>query len=233
MNPKLKELQIDFDSLKVGDKVWHIYKGYVNIEQIIPFEKYCIVVDNMYYLKNGNEYNKDIFPALWKSNPFDLISEYPKEMMVNRCGEWGRELIVCKVGDYCITDKAERVLSLNVKEIKPEPKKEITIKQKKIIGYKAPYDLFGGIIKNGELFRTALIKGVVVYLREPFIDEDILALPKEFVEKEFIPVYKEERLEILDFTFWSSDDKTVNATSTIRFKGKLTQEIIDKIKKVI
>lgn len=97
-----------------------------------------------------------------------------------------------------------------------------TMEQRKIIKYQTIFDLFGGKIKKGEF----LIKDDNI----AYTDEQSTSyyIPKEFVEKFCEPVYEEEKLEI---EVWQNHP----CGDFIHFKkgGKLTKEIIDKIKEVL
>ena len=82
-----KHLLIDFDKLKVGQTLWTI-QGVGTISCFRPEnEKYVIRVmhenGSCDYTKDGKVFDDDILPSAFLSNPFDLISEYPKEMMVS------------------------------------------------------------------------------------------------------------------------------------------------------
>lgn len=67
-------------------------------------------------------------------------------------------------------------------------------KNKKIIGYKAPFDLLGGIIKKGDIFKEWSDKGLVYYFQN---EECGNALPKEIVEK-WEPVYEEKQEDLIE-----------------------------------
>lgn len=92
--------------------------------------------------------------------------------------------------------------------------------QRKIIRYKAPFDLFGGAIKKDTIYVA-----ISSFEYKPVeFSCYVYNLPAEIVEK-WEPVY-EEKLEICR---WFNE----SITSQINFKGRLTQEIVDKIKEVI
>jgi len=60
---------------------------------------------------------------------------------------------------------------------------------RKIIGYKAPFDMYDGEIKMGTLFELNFGLNIYSYY---IPNVKIYSLPKEIVEKYFIPVYEEE-----------------------------------------
>lgn len=80
----LEKYLIDFDTLKVGDKVWTIQEGDT---EVINFDYNTIypirTTNNELYKKDGSFQTNDKFPSLFKSNPFENISEYPKVMEVS------------------------------------------------------------------------------------------------------------------------------------------------------
>ena len=80
----LEKYLIDFDTLKVGDKVWTIQEGDT---EVINFDYNTIypirTTNNELYKKDGSFQTNDKFPSLFKSNPFESISEYPKVMEVS------------------------------------------------------------------------------------------------------------------------------------------------------
>lgn len=100
-----------------------------------------------------------------------------------------------------------------------------TMEQRKIIGYKAPFDLFDGEIKKGTIYEK---RGSFQMYHPPHeLDRNMsCGIPDEIVET-WEPVYEEEKLEIRSYHNFGEKK------SALYFKGKLTQEIIDKIKEVI
>lgn len=97
------------------------------------------------------------------------------------------------------------------------------MEQRKIIGYKAPFDMYQGKVKNGDLF--SITSNPNYYTSNNASDK---WLPKEIVEKWDV-AYEEEKLEIVE---WGNLNK-YNYGYIYFDKGKLTQEILDKIKEVI
>ena len=80
----LEKYLIDFDTLKVGDKVWSIQEGNTEIKHLDGDSVYPIrTTNNELYKKDGCYQTNDNFPSLFKSNPFESISEYPKVMEVS------------------------------------------------------------------------------------------------------------------------------------------------------
>ena len=82
-----KRLLIDFASLKVGDKKHDILYGTITITEKTGLE-YCIIGTDVRgtihtYKKYGYRSPYSNVPSLYNSDPFELISEYPKEMLVS------------------------------------------------------------------------------------------------------------------------------------------------------
>jgi len=72
--------------------------------------------------------------------------------------------------------------------------KEQNMSNKEIIGYKAPYDLFGGNIKANTIYKPVASKNNIVYaatINGKVVDGGQTNMPKEIVET-WEPVYKEE-----------------------------------------
>ncbi len=79
----LEKFLIDFYTLKVGDKVWSIQEGDTEIKSFDSDDNsFPINTSNDAYTKKGCWGEDDKFPSLFKSNPFENISEYPKLMEV-------------------------------------------------------------------------------------------------------------------------------------------------------
>jgi len=99
MNKKLESIKIDFDSLKVGDKVWNTSVGECDVTGKGKSGSYYIELldksgDRIDITKDGRDY-VDGEITTFKSNPFDLISEYPKEMMVsNDHASWKKRMVI-------------------------------------------------------------------------------------------------------------------------------------------
>lgn len=126
MNPKLKSLIIDFDSLKVGSEVWDIIRNqFIKIIRIDKTTQYPLVTFHGNYCKDGNHMIDDTIPTLWKSNPFDLISEYPKEMLVRNGSENYKSTIIVYE-----EEKLEIITWYNVINVGSEDKAKIIIKGK-------------------------------------------------------------------------------------------------------
>jgi len=96
MNKKLESIKIDFESLKVGDKVWSTTHGECIIHDLKDSIG-LIAINNGILLRYDKEgrirANSPI--VVFKSNPFDLISEYPKEMRVSMDGKnWETRTVI-------------------------------------------------------------------------------------------------------------------------------------------
>ena len=79
----LEKYLIDFDTLKVGDKVWSIQEGDTEVIKLRRNDEYPIHVKEQLYTKEGYFVKQHKCPSLFKSNPFENISEYPKVMEVS------------------------------------------------------------------------------------------------------------------------------------------------------
>lgn len=108
---KLELHFIDFDKLKVGDKVWVIEDikerkakemKIVSISNISDYPIKCS--DGCTYTKEGAYYNTfNTLKYIYASNPFD-IKEFPRMMEVSNDGEewYKKNVIFIKVGGSCI-----------------------------------------------------------------------------------------------------------------------------------
>ena len=79
----LEKYLIDFDTLKVGDKVWTIQEGDTEVIKLRRNGEYSIHTKEQLYTKEGYFVKQHKSPSLFKSNPFESISEYPKVMEVS------------------------------------------------------------------------------------------------------------------------------------------------------
>jgi len=79
----LEKYLIDFDTLKVGDKVWTIQEGDTEVIKLRRNGEYSIYTKKQLYTKEGYFVEQHKSPSLFKSNPFENISEYPKVMEVS------------------------------------------------------------------------------------------------------------------------------------------------------
>lgn len=79
----LEKYLIDFDTLKVGDKVWSIQEGDTEVIKFRCNNEYPIHTKKHCYTKKGYFVEGHKSPSLFKSNPFESISEYPKVMEVS------------------------------------------------------------------------------------------------------------------------------------------------------
>jgi len=89
--------------------------------------------------------------------------------------------------------KKDGFIQITYEEFKKYIKKE-NMKEKKIIGYKAPYDLFQGNIKKGTIYTfLALEKSVYKYSPK---ENKYFSLPREIVET-WEPVYESTEKELI------------------------------------
>lgn len=95
--------------------------------------------------------------------------------------------------------------------------------QRKIIGYKAPFDLYGGI-KKGNLFTKDHS------IKWGYRHKNSYCIPDEIVET-WEPVYEEEKLEVKYIHTLQCSDKSYLIAITTNIEP--SQEIVDKIKEVI
>lgn len=134
---KLEKYLINFEELKVGDKLWDCLYGSVYISSLTHGE-YCITVTNE--TGHSAQYNKKGFFTAWaasatlfKSNPFLGLKEEPRMIEVLLWGKWEKlELIVVR-NDIAITWNDSKGHSLSFKkpdwrEIQPEV--ELTDKER-------------------------------------------------------------------------------------------------------
>ena len=84
---KLKELS-DFSDAKVGDKVYSLRYGEQLIVYIISNAKYPIQTNNCSYTINGKHYTDDLYPILFKSNPFIEIAKLNNKESKNNEERW-------------------------------------------------------------------------------------------------------------------------------------------------
>jgi len=136
----LEKYLIDFDTLKVGDKVWSIEEGEVEITELFPDKKrtqYQIETQKESYTKEGKYQPQNNYPSLFKSNPFEAISEYPKVMEVSDDKDFTHSRIgvvfTIKQGKYVAWGVAETIKDSEntldcfawkyAREIQPEKKK--------------------------------------------------------------------------------------------------------------
>lgn len=68
---------IDFDTLKVGDRVWTIGDGYTMVDGISSKINsiYPILVNGVQYTVSGRLSESDKYPSLFRVNPFEDIRE--------------------------------------------------------------------------------------------------------------------------------------------------------------
>jgi len=134
----LEKFLIDFDTLKVGDKVWTIQEGDTEIKHLDNSSVYPIrTTNNELYKKDGHFQTDNKFPSLFKSNPFEHISEYPKVMEVydfEDLSDIRERFVIAKnhLGYICITNcinidyvtnNNQLVIYKYAREIQPKKKK--------------------------------------------------------------------------------------------------------------
>jgi hypothetical protein len=132
---KIEDFYIDFDSLKVGDKLWDIAQGPVVVTQLgrEDNDDYPIVVvadnnqEQLIYTASGRYMIRHISPLLFKSNPFEHLGGFQvREMWVKDFfhDEWNKSLVVTKHGDKFVAVsicKENLYISWDeAKEIEPE-----------------------------------------------------------------------------------------------------------------
>ncbi len=125
-----KNLLIDFDSLKVGDKLFDSQKGEVIVFKLSEkgYGDYPLICKSrraeFCYTRDGKIYYDYPLPSLFLSNPFDLISEYPKEMWVSNYEKYSKKvkIVYCNENDTQFRYLAEDgEWYCNAKDIEPEP----------------------------------------------------------------------------------------------------------------
>lgn len=102
--------------------------------------------------------------------------------------------------------------------------KQNSMEQRKIIGYELIETYPNSLPLNTKVYSD----GLGQFITKSQMPLSILQSEEILGFKHWKPIYEEEKLEIKD---WSNS--STNDSSTIWVKGKLTQEIIDKIKEVI
>jgi len=138
----LEKYLIDFDTLKVGDKVWSIEYGECNIAAI-NLGNYPIKIKGNSYTKEGKIFTLNSTPSLFKSNPFEGISEYPKLMEVSNDKDFTnskiRVVFTIKQGKYVAWGVAETIKDSEdtlgcfvwkyAREIQPKKKTRLTMEE--------------------------------------------------------------------------------------------------------
>lgn len=133
----LEKYLIDFDTLKVGDKVWTIQEGDTKVINLNSNSEYQIETEGNLYTKDGFCSEEDKFTSLFKSNPFESISEYPRVMEVSDNRDFSnsevRVVFKEKQGKYIAwmnaktLEESEYILNTiswkYAREIQPEKKK--------------------------------------------------------------------------------------------------------------
>lgn len=97
-------------------------------------------------------------------------------------------------------------------------------REKKIVGYKTPFDLFDGRIKKGSIFSEYSPKKLVMYSK----DHTTTGVPTEIVHS-WEPVYEEHNIQLVVGT--PQVTVTITRDSTIEAKGQQVQwGLIERIK---
>lgn len=79
----MKDNLIDFETLKVGDKVWSVLdKKYVIIKSLTFSDGYSIATKERSYTKTGHYVSNDVNPSLLKRNPEELTNELIGERVI-------------------------------------------------------------------------------------------------------------------------------------------------------
>lgn len=105
----MKHLEINFDNLVVGQKVWSILHGELVIANLEKTNRYPItVVDSNKQEKiftiEGKYHLNHTYPALFLSNPFEQVSEFPKVMEVSDNNyNWYKRVVVIADNKYYFT----------------------------------------------------------------------------------------------------------------------------------
>lgn len=99
-------------------------------------------------------------------------------------------------------------------------------KERKIIGYKAPFDMHKGVIKKGEIFRKKIVDGEYYYRHDYFF------VPNEIVET-WEPVYEEiSKDKVFTLRCWNGDFELKVTPNGIFYEPEntiLSSELLSKI----
>jgi hypothetical protein len=104
----LKPYMIDFDKLKVGDKVFSTECGYGNIKEIYPSTDtlYPIIVDfqnnrvEQTFTRKGYCFESNELPQLFKCNIFEALAKPNQERVVlvsNNVINWHKRVLIKKI----------------------------------------------------------------------------------------------------------------------------------------
>lgn len=128
-----KHLLINFDELKVGQRVWTMHDGYTDIIGINPKDSYPIKIKMRCYCKDGREYEHHFSPSLFLDCPF---IEEERVVEVSEGGEeWYKRVLILKKRNIFIcwnfAQSIDDVVANSgvdswrfMRELQPEPIKE-------------------------------------------------------------------------------------------------------------
>ncbi len=107
-------LLIDFNKLKVGQKLWHVVHGELMINNLNNNSiHYPLTCDQLSFSKNGKSHIDHKYPSLYLSNPFEQINEFPKLMEVSNNREyWSKEKVIYKTASHyiAVNDKSGHII---------------------------------------------------------------------------------------------------------------------------
>lgn len=199
------------------------YERFIKLNSVLKeYEEILIKTNNMKKLPEYFCIKRDEYNPLWQKYIDWLNEKYNSHFIGQSNNYYGYNGHVV----LCANDFSGNIITLeqwdecvNRLEIGTIEHKEIinkmnNMEKRKIKGYK--------LIKEYPGSRS-LESIMSINCATWYLDNFILKYP-EFWE----PVYEDEKLEIVD---WKTEDNYTHAW--IMFKGKLTQEIIDKIKEVL
>lgn len=94
MNNLPKEYYINPDNLKVGDKTYDVLMEEMEVYSINNYTDYpitCTPVNNkkhfISYTRTGRNHSNDKLPRLYSKNPFDLLNNRERVILVSMSGE--------------------------------------------------------------------------------------------------------------------------------------------------
>lgn len=97
-------------NLKVGDTVFSIKRGWIDIIDVSRNSSYCYITsDDSTYDEFGRYHMSDSYPSIFIENPFKKSKsskhEFPKWMNVkkDKLSETAQRFVLCKHGDFYIT----------------------------------------------------------------------------------------------------------------------------------
>jgi hypothetical protein len=106
MNNLPKEYYIDFDTLKVGDKVYHYLDGDIEVCAIIPEDNFPIKdMIGRSYTREGFYNESHLRPAIYSKNPCELLNNQERVILVKDFEEndiWRQRVLICIKNDKAI-----------------------------------------------------------------------------------------------------------------------------------